>query len=618
MNPSIHLLKTRQPLRQIARAALLTTLIASQAFGIGDFNPRPPLPNLIGLGQGTSTIGFQLSPGQIETIRRRVEFMPDFSPAARASRPTLVLLIHGRTARPEDAPSAFDPPLPASGFSNRPGSIGYSRFYWDFPFVSAMLGGASSLFTMNGGGANRLMGPVAWKLARIENGRPGEAVNSDIANQFAFGVDPAPLRGRFTGTAAALVRANGSIALGQMAGQVLKEIKDLRDAFASYAGSDPYLVLVGHSKGGLVIRYLLSNPADEVAGYQLSAGERAIIEELRNDTRYAMTVSTPHTGSPVADTFQEVRAAIDEAEGLANRMVDSWNQTRDAAQTFGINLPAATPVDLSDAKDAISNGEDDLGHLSTAFTNQMNGGPLHPRLMIRSDGTRIPFYLYGGRAAGGAFFQLGRTDGLDVRDFVNRAQSINPEIRVPATSAGGLMALDFVLHNAVFMDWGRLVNAGSSDKPLDLVRRSFVVYFPGLRPRMSEPGERSFLNLEGLPTYYLRNRQDAETDNDGMVGIDSALGIGLFSGPVAIEDRLARRQVVNPEMMEPFDHTGIRDENGRIDLRGAWYRMYNGDWNFTNHFDIIKRPELGQEARRLLNSAGPHVSSGPLSVWPAR
>ncbi|MFN7562386.1 MAG: hypothetical protein ACK5TH_11455, partial [Prosthecobacter sp.] len=97
MNPSIHLLKTRQPLRQIARAALLTTLIASQAFGIGDFNPRPPLPNLIGLGQGTSTIGFQLSPGQIETIRRRVEFMPDFSPAARASRPTLVLLIHGRT-----------------------------------------------------------------------------------------------------------------------------------------------------------------------------------------------------------------------------------------------------------------------------------------------------------------------------------------------------------------------------------------------------------------------------------------------------------------------------------------------------------------------------------------
>jgi len=46
--------------------------------------------------------------------------------------------------------------------------------------------------------------------------------------------------------------------------------------------------------------------------------------------------------------------------------------------------------------------------------------------------------------------------------------------------------------------------------------------------------------------------------------------------------------------------------------------MYSGDWNFTNHFDIIKRPELGQEARRLLNSAGPHVSSGPLSVWPAR
>ena len=60
------------------------------------------------------------------------------------------------------------------------------------------------------------------------------------------------------------------------------------------------------------------------------------------------------------------------------------------------------------------------------------------------------------------------------------------------------------------------------------------------------------------------------------------------------------------------------DENGRIDLRGGWYRMYSGPWNFTNHFDIMKRPELGVEARRLLSGAGPHVSSGAMSVWPIR
>lgn len=619
MKTSLLISKASQSLRQAGRAALLAALIASQAYGAGGLNLTPPeLPTIGGGGSsGSPSVGFQLTAGQIAAIRRRADFMPNFGPAARATRPTLVLLIHGRSSRPGDDPSPFDHPEPRTG-TNRPGSIGFSRFYWDFPFVSAMLGGANALFTLNGGATNRLMGPVAWKQVRIENGRPGEeAVNSDISNQFAFGVDPAPLRGRFTGTAAALVRADGSIPLGQMAGQVLKEIRDLRSAFTTYAGREPYVVLVGHSKGGLVIRYLLSNPEGLVADYQLSAQERVFIEELRNDTRYAMTLSTQHTGSPIADTFQEVRAAIDGAQSVVNQMIGSWNLTRAAAQVVGITLPPIPPVDFSSAKAFISNGEEDLGHLSTGFVNQMNNGPLNPRNMVRTDGTRIPFYLYGGRTPGGAFFQTARTDGVDVRNFVSQAQSTNPEVRVPATSAGGLMALDLLLHNAVFMDWGRITSAGTG-KPLDLVRRSFVFYLPGMRPSMSQPGDRSFFGLEGIPMYYLRNDLDSETDNDGMVGIDSALGIGLFSGPVAIEDRQARRQVVNAEMMEPYDHTLMRDENGRIDFLGGFYRMYSGPWNFTNHFDIMKRPEMGVEARRLLSGAGPHVSSGALSVWPTR
>jgi len=609
MQPDIIIIKALQSIFKAGKSAVIVALMASQTWGAGGLDLTPPLP---GLGGGTFSPqgGFQLTAGQIAVIRQRASFRPDFSPQARNSRPTLVLLIHGRTARPGDEPGVFDPPLPQTGLSNRPGTVGYSRFYWDFPFVSAMLGGAGSLFTMDGGGANRLMGPAAWKLARIENDR--------ISNQFAFGADPAPLRGRFTGTAAALVRADGSIALGQMAGQVLREIRALRDAFAAYAGREPYVVLAGHSKGGLVIRYLLSNPEGQVAGYRLSPEERLFIEELRNDTRFAMTISTPHTGSPVADVFQEVRAAIDNAEGFANQVVEAWNQTRSVAALLGITLPEVCPVDFSAAKEAISNGEDDLGHLSTAFVNGLNNGPLHPKNMARTDGTRIPLYLYGGRSPAGVFFRLGRTDGADVRDFAGRLESSIPDIRVAAASAGGLMGLDYVIHNGVFMDWGRILNGGTGAKPLDLVRRSYVVYFPGMRPRMSQPGERPLSLFEGVPTYYLRNAADQETDNDGMVGIDSALGIGLFSGPVAIEERLARRQVVNAEMMEPFDHTIMRDENGRIDQRGGWYRMYSGAWNFTNHFDIMKRPELGIEARRLLSGAGPHAGAGALSVWPAR
>lgn len=602
------LLQTRRSFQSVGMCAAAFALFASQTWGAGGFDPKPPLPGLVS-GSPLVSGGIQFTAEQMTTIRQRVSFLPDFSPQARSSRPTLVLLVHGRTARPGDAPGVFDPPLPLTGLSNRPGTVGYSRFYWDFPFVSAMLGGARSLFTLDGGAA-RLASPAAWKAALIENNR--------VSNQFAFGVDPAPLRGRFNGTAVGLVRMDGSTALGQMAGQALSEIRALRDAFATYAGREPYVVLVGHSKGGLVIRYLLSNPTGNVAGYQLSAAERLFIEELRNDTRFVMTLSTPHTGSPVADVFQELRAAIDGAQGAANNAINTWNQTRALAASIGISLPAAVPVNFNSVKEAISNGEADLGHLSTAFVNEMNNGPLHPRNMARTDGSRIPFYLYGGRTAGGEFFQIGRTDGADVRDFANRLTSPVADIRVPAASAGGLIGLDYMIHNAVFSDWGRILNAGGAGKPLDLVSRSFVLYTPGMRPRMASPGARLTTGLEGLPTYYLRNAFDQETDNDGMVGIDSALGIGLFSGPGVIEQRQARRQVVNAEMMEPFDHTLTRDENGRIDQRGGWYRMYSGAWNFSNHFEIMKLPEMGIEARRLLSGAGPHVSSGALSVWPAR
>jgi pimeloyl-ACP methyl ester carboxylesterase len=56
---------------------------------------------------------------------------------------------------------------------------------------------------------------------------------------------------------------------------------------------DSSMILIGHSMGGLIIRMLLNNPNNGgVAGY------------ISQKTSYAITIATPHLGSPGADALQ--------------------------------------------------------------------------------------------------------------------------------------------------------------------------------------------------------------------------------------------------------------------------------------------------------------------------
>lgn len=566
-------------------------------------------PTFAQLNSNPPVVSTLITPDNLQTIdnfaAQRARFEPNFSPAARGARPTLVVLIHGGTSAPQNDPSPFEPPSPAGVPSTRPGNVGYSRFYWDFPFVRQALGGTGDLFTLPGGQAGRLNAGT-WKSS---------LTNNVIENQFAFASDPLPQQGRFTGMAAVLVRADGSIAIGRMAKTVLDEIRRLRARFETYAGREPYVVLVGHSKGGLVTRYLMSIPAGLVAGHDLSAEDEAFLRELRNDTRFVATVSSPHTGSPLADYGQEMREGVAAAQGSIDAV---WNAMRAAAQVVRISLPAQSPLNLMPTADLISSSDPDLGHLTTQFWNSMNNGALHPSRMVRSDGSFIPAYLYGGRTAGDNFYSTQRFDGVDMASFASQMASANQTTRINAAAAMGLMGLDWALHNVAGGDWGRIRSAGTAAKNLDLVRRAYPEYSL-FGNTMSSPGETMFLiGKEGMPTYYLRNQTDRETDNDGMVGIDSALGIGLFSGPTAIEVFQLSGVPVPPAMMEPFDHTQNVAAAGVTPKFGPFYRIYSGAWNFTNHFTETKRPELGTELNRLVRSAGPLTSSGALSVWPAR
>lgn len=530
---------------------------------------------------------------------------PTFSPAERSSRPTLFVLISGGTSAPGNGIPLVEP----LDTNKRPGTIGYSRFYFDFPFVQGILGATSSLYTMGGTSLNS----TSWKTTALEN---------TVGNQFAFRNNPltTTAAARATTPAVGLVRLNGSTSIGEMARNALREIRTLVDTFERYTGRRPFVILAGHSKGGLVTRYIMSNAESRpggVAGVNLTADERAAIVRLRNQTRCCVTIASPHTGSPLPDHAIELREGA--AAGIQNLVQTAWSALRIAALSRGINLPVASPINVTSNVIGIMGNPDDLGHLTTQFWNTMNNdvNALHPARMVRSDGSRIPFFLYGGRTPGAGFYATASFTG---------AGGPAPAALLPGHDqfhinhmTNALIGLDYALHNAVGGDWGRIRTAGAASKNLDIVRRAWPVY--GLPLRMSNPGERlPIIGLEGAPTYFLQGASDNETDSDGMVSMDSAMGVGLFTGPITIENMQLRAIPVPATMMEPWERNVMTPVAGQPTALGSWYRMYSGAWNMQNHSTIIKRRELGNELNRLLISAGPLASatSGTISIWPAR
>jgi hypothetical protein len=544
-----------------------------------------------------------LNQENINTIISRTSTEPNFSPAERASRPTLVVLIHGGTSAPSNGIPLVEP-LDAN---KRPGTVGYSRFYFDFPFVQGILGAGNQLFTMNGTALNA----TTWRTSALDN---------STANQFAFRSNPlqASSTASTTTPAVALVRLNGSKGIGEMARQALGEIRTLVETFERHTSRRPFVILAGHSKGGLVIRYLMSNPESRpggVAGVNLTAEERAAIVRLRNQTRCCITIASPHTGSPLPDHAVELREGA--AGGIQDLVQTAWGAMRLAASIVGINLPAASPINITQDVIKLMGNPDDLGHLTTQFWTTINNGDLHPARMVRSDNSLIPFFLYGGRTPGAEFFTTASFTG---------AGGPAPATLLPSHQqshvnhmTNSIIGLDYALHNVVGGDWGRIRTAGAANKNLDIVRRAWPVY--GLPLRMSNPGERiPLIGLEGTRIYYLRGQSDRETDSDGMVSMDSAMGVGLFSGPITIENMQLRGFPVAASMMEPWERNVMNPIAGQLPSLGSWYRMYSGAWNFQNHATIVKRRELGVELNRLLISAGPLASatSGTISIWPTR
>jgi len=484
-----------------------------------------------------------------------------------AVRPTLVVLIHGGTSNPDRGQN----PSPFEG-GHRPGTLSYSRFYFDFPFSSAALGvpATGTLFTRGGAPLNR----NTWSTAAVNANDPN--------NLFAFATNPTQMTAlqKRRSTAVGLVHTNGAVRLGLHSRAVLQQIERLYREHAAWAGADPYLILVGHSKGGLVSRYLMSVPTGNLAGADLSPAEENSCRFLRDQTKFIVTLGTPHNGSPLSDEVMQINSSLAAMEAPVNAL---WNMIRTTSSAAGITLPAQAPLNLNLVRDLIGH-PDDMVDLTSNMANVFNTGEMIPSRMVRSNGIRVPMYCYGGRSPGEQFFATPRHD----------AGGQPPLNTTAGVSAHGLCALDWALHNIADRDWGTRTAVGAG-KSLDLVRRTFSVtqlqpralppFFTIVR-RFSAPFEvfqvpLTSIQFEGMPIYFQRSVGDGETDSDGMVAISSALAIGLST-----------------TSLEPFDRT----QGGNI------YRMYGNatsPWAFANHRTLSNAAPMGGQVRTLILNAGP-------------
>jgi hypothetical protein len=86
------------------------------------------------------------------------------------------------------------------------------------------------------------------------------------------------------------------------AGRVARSLRDFID---QYAIPDGRLVLIGHSMGGLVARYVVNNgtPGAPYFNEYKALDERMDYELVRRKTAYLITVQAPHAGSQGADAL---------------------------------------------------------------------------------------------------------------------------------------------------------------------------------------------------------------------------------------------------------------------------------------------------------------------------
>jgi pimeloyl-ACP methyl ester carboxylesterase len=534
-----------------------------------------------------------------------------FSP----DKPTVIVLLHGATR----------PPQP-EGIT---GTLQGARAYWGYSFVTRLLE-SERLETLGG----TTLTAETWQTEAVANPDANDHIiqNADKSNHYVM-----------------LTYRNGSAYLGPQTTEAVDQMYELYQLLSSKLGEEPQLVLLAHSMGGLVSRYLLGNPKVEDEAFLLREATRAKADFLRDRTLYLITLSTPHTGSLAADNA----LMIEKATALTDKVLARFELSKEEdPQRLAMGFLRAY--------------QNSTQHLRTDTLAALNkkGGLLEPHHARRTDGTLVPIYALSGRSPAGGFFNNPNVDlGAELALLDHESIGLGLESKL-ITDSLNMIVSDYMMSNFPGLPhgWGE----AKADLPfLDKVRRytpfkrdvkidgvqmipfeSFPTYYlshawQGLKEKPGSPAnievwlEYLFPEREGemevllssqpeatftdLREQYVGNKpgykaipdegiSDGYIDSDGVVSLDS--GLGLFLG--------------TPDS-EYFSHEKTWQADGEL-LRGSWYRIFDNrylqdergafPWEWGNHSFVQYNPEVAEWLRvNVIEQAGPYVGEPSVSLW---
>ncbi len=348
--------------------------------------------------------------------------------------PPLMVRLQGAPARtPGDDPSK----------DGVPGTRKHARHYWTYPFVKGLLGAVADkdipLVTLEGTditGKNFLdVGLTLPGQGEDQVPASDQCTLGDLmtAERFSPGQAAAP---RLT---VLLGHRDAKDSLVEQAMYAVDQIYACVTLFERTFRRKPKLVFVAHSWGGLITRFILSNPTRAslqaitnplslrfpASNSRYDTGDlstRVKMDYLRNLTYYAITMATPHQGVRFMDRATEViravgvlRGTINAADQAQERLLNAWRN----AVSLLVNLPPLDAVNAEPVVAALTSFEQFAqttilginrvwGESHTGLWAALNTGPLHPSRAIRTNQSAIvgaknqliPIYALGARNPG--------------------------------------------------------------------------------------------------------------------------------------------------------------------------------------------------------------------------
>ena len=588
----------------------------------------------------------------------------------QSSRPRVIVLVHGATDRPDHKPAV--------------GHLVYARYYWGFAFVRHLLGrGSGNLYTFSDDALDADNWPEGAYDLLTGSRMPTVAVRDD---RMAHHLITANRDSR--DLTVMLTHRDGSRSLAEQAEDAVNQVFELYNAAFGH-GTEPQIILIGHSMGGLVSRYILCNAFRGGGTARVHLRNRA--DFIRNRALHLTTLCTPHDGSRFADL----------GRGLAELVATNGPFLQAFFDATG--LPSVREVILSEFTPA---NDPDIRNLTSAFLDGMNAGRMSPERGRRNDGSLIPVYVLGARDPGGG--KLSRPNlravnlgseprrayetarlvvvdqvmkrampggtgwgvpppGSHDTDWVQRV-SLNDLVSgavdaagesMPGwagdlvTGLGGVLAASGIgCFNPKFpiylnqrwegymadvpvpfkhkqykygpkfrVSWAKWVAATRDPSKFPAAIKAAVrnmgynlgVLVGTLAYALNPADARCMFKPENWETKYtvplpgvklrtLPGRpSDGEVDNDGLVGIDSALGLTLGRAGSVVDylDHTRRWEV--PDSAEP--------------AVGSWYRLHAGPWDWDNHGTIVYNASVGRWLSHNIVQAGPTARTHGFSAY---